>query len=58
MRVLVPGEAVAARPKPHDFALLETTGYLDRVGITHYASDPRAMFRQPSKVLGAYRSAV
>ena len=24
----------------------------------HYASDPRAMFRQPSKVLSAYRSAV
>jgi phospholipase C len=50
--------AKTVRPKPHDLALLETTGYLDRLGITHYASDPRAMFREPSKVLSAYRSAV
>ena len=50
--------AAPTRPKPHDFALLESTGYLDRMGITHFASDPKSMFRQPSKVLGAYRSAV
>jgi phospholipase C len=52
------GAAAQTRPKPHDFALLETTGYVDRLGITYHASDPRAMFREPSKVLGAYRSAV
>ena len=50
--------AAPTRPKPHDFALLESTGYLDRLGITYHASDPKAMFRQPSKVLSAYRSAV
>ena len=58
---LPPRERTAAapvRPKPHDFALLESTGYLDRLGITHHASDPKAMFRQPSKVLGSYRSMV
>jgi phospholipase C len=47
--------AAPARPKHHDFALLETTGYLDRLGITHHASDPRSMFREPSKVLELYR---
>jgi phospholipase C len=49
--------AAPARPKPHDFALLESTGYLDQLGITHHPSDPKAMFREPSKVLSAYRSA-
>jgi phospholipase C len=50
--------AAPARPKPHDFALLESTGYLDQLGIAHHPSDPKAMFREPSKVLSAYRSAV
>jgi phospholipase C len=45
----------AARPKAHDLDLLQTTGYLDRLGIRYHASDPAAMFREPSKVLGAYR---
>ena len=57
---LPPAQRIAApaRPKHHDFALLESTGYLDRLGIAYPASDPAAMFREPSKVLGAYRSAV
>jgi phospholipase C len=49
--------AAPARPKPHDFDLMESTGYLDRLGIRYHASDPAAMFREPSKVLGAYRDA-
>jgi phospholipase C len=48
--------AAPARPKPHDFALLESTGYLERAGVAYHASDPAAMFREPTKVLGAYRS--
>jgi phospholipase C len=44
-----------ARPKVHDLDLLESTGYLERLGIAHQPSDPAAMFREPSKVLGAYR---
>ncbi|HYH59457.1 MAG TPA: alkaline phosphatase family protein [Thermoleophilaceae bacterium] len=51
------GQKLAApkRPKAHDLALLEETGYLDRLGIKYPKSDPASMFRQPSKVLGAYR---
>ena len=43
------------RPKPHDFDLLESTGYLERVGVKHHKTDPLLMFREPSKVIGAYR---
>jgi phospholipase C len=49
--------ATPARPKPHDLDLLVSTGYLDRLGIRHHPADPKAMFREPSKVLGAYRDA-
>jgi phospholipase C len=52
---LPPRAVAAARPKAHDLDLLESTGYLDRLGIRYHASDPAAMFREPSKVLGAYR---
>ena len=54
---LPPGYPLAtkSRPKPHDFDLMESTGYLDRLGIAWHPSDPAAMFREPSKVLGAYR---
>jgi phospholipase C len=53
----VPPAATEApqRPKAHDFDLMESTGYLDRLGISHRAADPTAMFREPSKVLDAYR---
>jgi phospholipase C len=44
-----------ARPKPHDLAAMETSGYLDRIGFTIPAFDPADMFSEPSKVLGAYR---
>ena len=47
--------AAPARPKPHDFDLMVSTGYLDQLGIAWHPSDPQAMFREPSKVLGAYR---
>jgi phospholipase C len=44
-----------ARPKVHDLDLLESTGYLERLGIDHQAADATAMFREPSRVLSAYR---
>jgi phospholipase C len=51
----LPDPRQVLRPKPHDFDLLESTGYLERTGIKHHKTDPLLMFRQPSKVLSAYK---
>ena len=47
--------AAPTRPKPHDFDLMASTGYLERIGVEWSPAHPSDMFRYPSKVLGAYR---
>jgi phospholipase C len=44
-----------ARPKPHDMALLETTGYLDLLGYEVKPSSYDRIFREPDSVRQALR---
>jgi phospholipase C len=46
-----------SRPKPHDFAVLKDSGYLDRLGFNYRPATPETMFRHPSKVHSAHRAA-
>jgi phospholipase C len=55
--VLAPKAGAAARPKPHDFALLRDSGYLQRLGFHYRPATPATMFRQPLKVQAAHRAA-
>ena len=48
-------KAAPARPKAHDLDLLVSTGYLERLGVDWRPAAPSDMFREPSKVLTAYR---
>lgn len=47
-----PGSSAAEpqRPKPHDLALLETSGYLERLGFHTRPATPSRIFRHPHKV--------
>jgi phospholipase C len=47
--------AAPTRPKPHDFDLMVSTGYMEQLGIGWRPAMPSDMFREPSKVLGAYK---
>ena len=43
------------RPKPHDLALLETTGYLERLGYTVPPATYDSLYRQPDRIRKADR---
>jgi phospholipase C len=43
----------AQRPKPHDMMLLETSGYLDRLGYEYRPPTYEAVFREPDSVRSA-----
>ena len=49
--------ATATRPKPHDFAILKDSGYLERLGFHYRPATPETMFRDPSKVMAAHKAA-
>ncbi|MGI9021088.1 MAG: alkaline phosphatase family protein [Solirubrobacterales bacterium] len=44
------GAAAAKRPKPHDLTLMETTGYLDKLGYEVKPASLDQIFRYPDKV--------
>ena len=50
------GARAAARPKPHDFEKMLTSGYLDRLGFKYRPATPETMFREPSKIQSRLRS--
>jgi phospholipase C len=45
------------RPKPHDMMLLETSGYLDRLGYEYKPPTYSDLFREPEKVREAMEAA-
>ena len=51
-----PGNADGpARANDHDLVNLVTSGYLDRLGFDYRPASPASTFREPSKILQAYR---
>jgi phospholipase C len=44
------GASGPARPKPHDLAALQTSGYLERLGFKYRPATPSTMFRHPSSM--------
>ena len=45
----------ATRANDHDLVNLVTSGYLDRLGFDYRPASPASTFREPSKILQAYR---
>jgi phospholipase C len=52
------GAAAPTRPKEHDLATLETSGYLDRLGFEVTPATPDRIFRNPDSVTTAARKAI
>ena len=54
---IAPGAQSIPRPKPHDLALLQTTGLLERVGYEVREPTFEQIFREPDSVIKAKRKA-
>ncbi len=48
--------AAATRPKEHDLMDLVNSGYLDRLGFEYRPAAPSTIFREPSKIVSAFKS--
>jgi phospholipase C len=51
------GAAAPTRPKEHDLMALVASGYLDRLGFEFRRATVDGMYREPSKLVGAFTAA-